>query len=382
MRGESVAKRLALFAQLTDIENACKLMRGDLLVQLIDEDGLRAIDIARATELRPSDLCQMYKTAKTFPAELRPEGIPYNLFLLASRMMRKFPVLKMRPQTALEQIRRLGFSQHREVGRHFARVARLAESRSAARRLAWVGDSVTNRVYHARFQDLVDQIADGSAKIIHTDPPYVYRKTVHGNYASVSASSQVCDSQMGRDAMTLVVDLLRDWQPKLAPGGVLLLWQPSGSLLTPILEAIDQFGWDVDGPVIWDKGRPQPGDLGSPYSSQTEMLWVLSRRGDVLVNHDGSSRSDILRFPPVSFPGSADDQQHCFEKPLGLCEFLVRKHSHAGELILDICGCTGSMSVAGIENNRRWIYVESNRENHQLGAGRIAQVLAQRAMER
>jgi len=41
MRAASVARRLAQFAQLTEIENACKLMRGDLLVQLIDEDGLR-----------------------------------------------------------------------------------------------------------------------------------------------------------------------------------------------------------------------------------------------------------------------------------------------------------------------------------------------------
>jgi len=34
------------------VENACKLMRADLLVRLVDEDGLRAIDIARATGLR------------------------------------------------------------------------------------------------------------------------------------------------------------------------------------------------------------------------------------------------------------------------------------------------------------------------------------------
>lgn len=61
------AERLTQFLQLTSVENACKLMRADLLVQLIDENGLRAIDIARATRLRQSDLSEMYVTAKTFP---------------------------------------------------------------------------------------------------------------------------------------------------------------------------------------------------------------------------------------------------------------------------------------------------------------------------
>jgi len=51
------------------------------------------------------------------------------------------------------------------------------------------------------------------------------------------------------------------------------------------------------------------------------MLWVLSRPGDDLLNHDGSSRSDILRFAPVSYPAIAHEQNHCFEKPVKLCEF-------------------------------------------------------------
>jgi DNA modification methylase len=178
-----------------------------------------------------------------------------------------------------------------------------------------------------------------------------------------------------------VVDLLRDWKRKLASGGVLLLWQASGPLNSEITSAIEDFNWELTGPIIWDKSRPQPGNLGSPYSRQTEMLWVLSRPGDKLVNHDGSSRSDILRFAPVSYPNITDAQDHCFEKPMKLCAFLIRKHSHRGELVLDLCGCTGSMGVAAIETGRTWIYVESNRDNFRLGASRIQQRLAANVMK-
>src|SRR5947207_3388238 len=78
---QAVAKRLTQFVQLGQVENVCKLMRADLLLGLVDDDGLRAIDIARATGLRQADLCQMLTTARSFPPESRPPGVPYNIFL-------------------------------------------------------------------------------------------------------------------------------------------------------------------------------------------------------------------------------------------------------------------------------------------------------------
>lgn len=91
-----------------------------------------------------------------------------------------------------------------------------------------------------------------------------------------------------------MVDLLRDWQPKLPPGGVVLLWQPWQGLLPQIAEAIATYQWAVVGPIVWGKGQPQPGNFASPSSVQGEFLWVLHRLGDTLINHDGSSRWMIL----------------------------------------------------------------------------------------
>lgn len=47
-------------------------------------------------------------------------------------------------------------------------------------------------------------------------------------------------------------------------------------------------------------------------------------------------------------------------------------HSWPGEVVLDACGCTGSMSVAAINLGRRWVYAESNEENYRREAARIA----------
>ena len=266
----------------------------------------------------------------------------------------------------------LGLSQHRDVTRHFSHLARQA---SQNRRLPTPADpgQLVDRAHHVRFQNLLTRFPDRSIKLLNLDPPYVYRD---GTYRSRSARSLACDNDDPAAAVALVVDLLRDWQPKLAPGGVALLWQPWQSLLAPIAEAIERYRWGVVGPMVWDKGRPQPGRFDSAYSTQGEMLWVLHRPDDTPVNHDDSPRGMILRFPPVSFPSLAEAQEHCFEKPLPMCEFLVQKHTRPGELVFDACACTGVKSVAAINGGRRWVYAESHAENYQLGATRIAAELA------
>jgi hypothetical protein len=52
----------------------------------------------------------------------------------------------------------------------------------------------------------------------------------------------------------------------------LLLRQASEPVHGKILEAVERFDWELDGPIIWDKSRTPPRDLGAPYTRPTEML--------------------------------------------------------------------------------------------------------------
>lgn len=361
---------LAKYRYATAVERACKLVRGDLLAVLIEQHGVRAIDIARETGERPGDISEMYAVGRTFPRESRPADATYNHLLLATRMVRKFPKLKLSADQALAEIRRAGLTQHRDVTRHFAGLERAATTH-AVRQLPDLRSRgrPINRPHHCRFQELLPAFHDLAIQILSIDPPYVFGDQT---YSSRSARSMSCDSDDAATAISVVIDLLRDWQPKLAAGGVVLLWQPWQVLLPQIGDAIATYRWAVVGPVIWDKGRPQPGNFASPYSVQGEFLWVLHRPADTLINHDGSSREMILRVPPVSSPSMSHAQAHAFEKPVELCEILVRKHSQPGDLVFDACGCTGAMSLAAMNCGRRWVYAESNAENFAIGSTRIA----------
>jgi DNA modification methylase len=371
----TVAKHLRQLKAAIALERKSQLLICDLMVKLIDEDGLRPIDVARQTAYKPGKLSEMLWTARTFPRGKRPAGVTYNYFLMATRMIRKFPTLGYSPRQALDEIRRERLSQHRHVTRHFDRLARAATTASFSMPASCTAEDqgLFDRAYHSRYQDLLGVFPDKSIALLHIDPPYVYRR---GMYDSSSARSLECDSSDPESAIGTVVDLLRDWQPKLKRNGVVLLWQPWGSLLPEIGQAIEKYQWEVWGPIIWDKGRPQPGDFSFPYSSQGEMLWMLYRRVDSPINCDGSSRESILRFPPVSFRSLAGGQEHGFQKSGELCQYLIQKHTSPGDLIFDACGCTGTMSVAAIDARRRWVYAESNASNYRLGTSRISKHLA------
>jgi hypothetical protein len=59
LENDEVIMPMAMFAPADGsdaLERVCKLMIGDLLVQLIDGHGLRAIDSARETGYRPAEV--------------------------------------------------------------------------------------------------------------------------------------------------------------------------------------------------------------------------------------------------------------------------------------------------------------------------------------
>lgn len=372
-----IARELRSLNRLLRTERQCKLKLGDSLVVLIDHHKLRPVDIARYVKERANHLSEAYHVATMFPPATRQPHVPYTAFWMAMRTVRKFKELKLDPMETLAEIAAHGFTQHRDVTRHFAAKLRERQNRKALAESAKtaVGQPF-NRCYHARFQDLLNVFPDHSAKILHIDPPYAnYKRLGDGRYCGGSLTRTDCDSATAAEAIALTTDLLEHWGPKLKPGGVLLLWQASGPLRQRIAEAMEKFGWETEIVAIWDKGHIQAGNFEAPYSVQTEWLWVLRRAGDRLINHDNSPRGDVLRFAPVHQSAETADHRHAFEKPVELCKFLVGKHSFEGELVVDLCACTGAMSVAAAQMNRRWAYIESNPTNYRVGSERIARTL-------
>ena len=87
-----------------------------------------------------------------------------------------------------------------------------------------------------------------------------------------------------------------------------------------------------------------------------------------------SESPDGKRFPGnvVQFP-AVNKGIHPTQKPLGLCEYLIRTYTNEEELVVDICAGSGTTAVACINTNRRYICFENSPKYYALASERIRQ---------
>lgn len=89
-----------------------------------------------------------------------------------------------------------------------------------------------------------------------------------------------------------------------------------------------------------------------------------------LHTYDSTERypTSVLRFP-------TDKQKsaiHPTQKPVALCEYLIRTYTNEGETVLDNCIGSGSTAIACINSNRSYIGFEIDKKYYDLAIERIA----------
>lgn len=73
----------------------------------------------------------------------------------------------------------------------------------------------------------------------------------------------------------------------------------------------------------------------------------------------------------LSFPRDGD-RRHPTQKPVALCEYLIKTYTNPGETVLDNCMGSGTTAVACIRTGRNYIGFELNEEYHAIATQRIA----------
>ena len=74
----------------------------------------------------------------------------------------------------------------------------------------------------------------------------------------------------------------------------------------------------------------------------------------------GSGSSDGRRYPGnVLFVPTVTGGIHPTQKPVELCEYLIRTYTRPGELVADICAGSGTTAVAAVNTRRRFVCFET-----------------------
>ena len=108
------------------------------------------------------------------------------------------------------------------------------------------------------------------------------------------------------------------------------------------------------------KGKPYTavqGYTGNNYSHTV---------GNVTVSDGMRYPTDILRFQRDK------DKYHSTQKPVELCQYLIRTYTNGGGIILDNCCGSGSTIIAAIKEKRQYIGIEKDEKYFDIANKRIA----------
>ena len=67
---------------------------------------------------------------------------------------------------------------------------------------------------------------------------------------------------------------------------------------------------------------------------------------------------------------------HPTQKPVDLCEYLIRTYTEPGEVVVDICAGSGTTAVAAVNTGRRYICFETAPAIYAPALERIAKAQA------
>lgn len=114
--------------------------------------------------------------------------------------------------------------------------------------------------------------------------------------------------------------------------------------------------------------HPQMEEGGKPYKT------VSGKKGHSNYGqyHNVVSVSDGKRYPRdvVRFPIDRN-KIHPTQKPVALCEYLIRTYTDPGDIVLDNCAGSGTTLLAAENTGRRYIGFESNKEIYEEGVFRL-----------
>ena len=72
-------------------------------------------------------------------------------------------------------------------------------------------------------------------------------------------------------------------------------------------------------------------------------------------------------------PSEKEFGKHPTQKPVGLCEYLIRTYTCEGETVLDCCMGSGTTGVAAVQSGRSFIGIELDEEYFETARHRIAE---------
>ena len=123
---------------------------------------------------------------------------------------------------------------------------------------------------------------------------------------------------------------------------------------------------------------------GIPYKRKRSGKSRVNSMGYGFANSTKAIKNDGTRYPKsiinISRDFSAQQQLHPTQKPVALCEYLIKTYTNENEIVLDNCSGSGTTAVACHNLKRRFICIEKDPDYWRLSCERLEQAQRQQML--
>ena len=205
-------------------------------------------------------------------------------------------------------------------------------------------------------RDIIKRIPDNSIDFILTDPPYNLGQHSTGNIPL-----------QGRSAMNNDVaewDLV-DFNPEEWADEFIRILKPTGNLF--IFTSYNQLGrwyncldhrFDTSNFMIWHKTNPAPKIYKAGFLNSCEMIFTCWNKKHTWNFISQAEMHNFLESPICMQPERLKDPKHPAQKPVSILKKMIQIASNEQDIVFDPFMGVGSVGVAALELDRRFIGVE------------------------
>ena len=222
-----------------------------------------------------------------------------------------------------------------------------------------------NKIIHGECIEVMRGLDKESVDLVLTDPPYgIDFNSGHRKKTSLKSINGILND--GKDNAPFLSNVI-DELARIMKNNSHLYWFTRWDKVSEQVPLLERY-FNVKNAIIWKKNNWSMGDLQGAYAGQYEVILFAQKGRRVLNEVDGRKRHpDILEFDRVP----AQRLRHSHEKPEELIEFLMRKSSNPGGVVLDPFAGSGTTAAVAKRLGRDFITMEMDEDYVEIANERI-----------
>lgn len=225
------------------------------------------------------------------------------------------------------------------------------------------------QIIHGNSYTIAKELQQNNIKVDHiiTDPPYNISQD--NNFSTMKHPRKGVD--FGKwDKKFDLYSWIDNYTKLLKSNGSMIIFC-SYRFISHIIDKLELNDMIVKDVLIWKKTNPMPRNIDRRYVQDTEFaVWAVKKNAKWVFNkpENKSYLRSCFETPTVS---GKERTIHPTQKSLKLMEEIIKIHTNENDVVLDPFMGSGSTGVAAINNNRKFIGIELEKDYFDISNDRL-----------